>query len=117
MKPPASTILGATVDLINPGEVLYIATDERDKSFFDPFLEDHRVFFLDDFKDVLVGIDPSYYLMIDTIVAAQGRSFIGTWRSTFTGYITRLRGYYRYPTEFSWYFWDESNMDYRPLSL
>lgn len=32
-----------------------------------------RVFYLDDFKDVLAGIDPSYYLMIDTIVASQGR--------------------------------------------
>ncbi|CAN0481917.1 unnamed protein product, partial [Hapterophycus canaliculatus] len=35
------------------------------------------------------------------------RTFVGTWRSTFTGYITRLRGYYRFPTVFSWYFWDE----------
>lgn len=32
-----------------------------------------RVFYLDDFQDVLEGIDPSYYLMIDTIVASQGR--------------------------------------------
>ena len=42
MKPPATTILNATTGVVKPGEVLYIATDERDKSFFDPFRDDHR---------------------------------------------------------------------------
>ncbi len=37
------------------------------------FAEERRVFYLDDFMDVLEGIHPSYYLMIDTIVASQGR--------------------------------------------
>ena len=32
--------------------------------------------------------------MIDTIVASRARVFVGTWFSTFSGYITRLRGYY-----------------------
>eukprot|EP00903_Cladosiphon_okamuranus_P020412 g18732.t1 len=117
MKPPAETIFEATKDLRQPGEVLFIATDERKKNFFDIFAAHHQVFYLDDFKDVLRGIDPSYYLMIDTIVASQGRTFIGTWRSTFTGYITRLRGYYRFPTEFSWYFWDERVKNYQPMRL
>eukprot|EP00752_Nemacystus_decipiens_P006283 g5664.t1 len=117
MKPAADVIKAATVDLVRPGEVLFIATDERKKEFFDVIAEDHQVFYLSDFMDVLVGIDPSYYLMIDTIVASQGRTFIGTWRSTFTGYITRLRGYYRYPTEFSWYFWDEAKQEYVPKCL
>lgn len=42
MKPPAETILNATATLLLPKEVLYIATDERDKSFFNPFTQDHR---------------------------------------------------------------------------
>lgn len=41
MKPPAETILEASKGLLKQGEVIYIATDERDKSFFAPFLEDH----------------------------------------------------------------------------
>lgn len=32
--------------------------------------------------------------MIDQLVAAKGDTFVGTWFSTFTGYINRLRGYH-----------------------
>ena len=31
--------------------------------------------------------------MIDTIVASRGRRFVGTYFSTFSGYINRMRGY------------------------
>lgn len=42
MKPPAETIAEATKDLIQPGEVLFIATDERKKEFFNVFTQNHR---------------------------------------------------------------------------
>lgn len=45
------------------------------------------------------------------------RMFVGTYYSTFTGYITRLRGYYNYPTEFSWYYWDVRTRAPQPRSL
>lgn len=32
--------------------------------------------------------------MIDTIVASRGRTFGGTFYSTFSGYISRMRGYH-----------------------
>lgn len=32
--------------------------------------------------------------MIDQLVASRGRTFVGCWFSTFTGYINRLRGYH-----------------------
>ncbi|CAM9868814.1 unnamed protein product, partial [Discosporangium mesarthrocarpum] len=76
------------------------------------------LFFLGDFQHLIKGVDPTYYLMLDTIVASQGRTFIGTWRSTFTGYITRLRGYYGFPSGFSWYYYNERarNFSLTPLS-
>ena len=45
------------------------------------------------------------------------RTFVGTWQSTFTGYITRLRGYYRFPAEFSWYYFDRGSNQFLPTNL
>ena len=41
--------------------------------------------------------------MIDTIVASRGRAFAGTWFSTFSGYISRLRGYHGISMKNTWY--------------
>ena len=49
--------------------------------------------FLNDFMDALKGVSPNYFGMLDQLVAAQGRNFYGTFFSTFTGYISRIRGY------------------------
>ena len=32
--------------------------------------------------------------MIDQVICTQGDNFVGTWFSTFTGYIHRLRGFH-----------------------
>ena len=87
-----------TADVWHKNEILYIATDEKDKtSFFEPFRSaGHKLYFLDDFTDLvgLADIDPNWMGMIDVVVASRGRAFAGTFRSTFSGYINRLRGYY-----------------------
>ena len=41
----------------------------------------------------LGAINPNYLGMIDQVVCAGGEMFTGTWFSTFSGYITRMRGY------------------------
>lgn len=79
---------------LKKGSTIFIATDERDKTFFDIFKDHYQVFFLDDFKDVLKGIDSHYFGMIDLVVAAKGRVFFGSFQSTFSGYANRIRGYY-----------------------
>ncbi len=50
---------------------IYEAVASSNKNLW--LTEESRVYYLDDFEDVLEGIHPSYYLMIDTIVASQGR--------------------------------------------
>jgi hypothetical protein len=76
--------------------VLYVATDERNKSFFDPLKQLYDVVFLDDFHDqALQGVNTNFYGMIDQLVASRSRTFFGCWFSTFTGYIMRLRGYHQ----------------------
>jgi GDP-fucose protein O-fucosyltransferase len=89
------------------GEILFIATDERNKTFFDPIKKYHELRFLDDFWDVakLDELDPYLLGMVDTIVASHGRTFSGTWFSTFSGFINRMRGYLGYSSMDSWYGW------------
>lgn len=91
----ASELVVAAREEIPIGRTVYIGTDERDKAFFQP-LRDHgwKLLFLDDFSDLIAGVDPHYYGMIDQLVTSRGRVFFGCWFSTFTGYVTRLRGYH-----------------------
>lgn len=94
-----------TKDVIQDGEALYIATDELNRTFFEPLTETfgHSVRFLSDYASVTEGLDETYLGMVDTIVASRGRTFTGTWFSTFTGYINRIRGYSGYSMKDSWY--------------
>jgi len=87
-----------------PGvRVLYIATDEQDKAFFDPFRKNYSVFFLNDFEEIanLPDNDNGFGGMVDQLVAAKGVTFGGTFWSTFSGYINRLRGYHATKAELS----------------
>jgi len=76
------------------GATLYIATDERDRSFFKPFTAHYDVCFLGDFQHLFQGLSKNYYGMLDQLIASRGRTFFGTFYSTFTGYINRVRGYH-----------------------
>ena len=94
-----------TKEIWKPKEILYIATDERNKTFFDPLKEHAEIRFLDDYFDEfhLGDLDPNYLGMIDTIIATHGRAFAGTFFSTFSGYIIRMRGYKGTPMRDSYY--------------
>ena len=90
---------------------MYVATDEKNGTYFDDFRMHHAgpMRFLDDYMQLagLDQIDPTLFGMIDTIVASRGSVFAGTWFSTFTGYIVRLRGYYGMSKFYSYYSWLE----------
>ena len=92
VKIPAEEWYENLKEIWHEGEMLFIATDERNKTFFDPLKQHHEVRFLDDYWDVAkLGDLDSYFLgMVDTIVASHGRTFSGTWFSTFTGFINRM---------------------------
>ena len=49
---------------------------------------------LDDFRDLIKGINTNYYGMLDQLIASKGQVFCGTWFSTSSGYVNRMRGYY-----------------------
>jgi len=88
----AEQIYETTKDKLRENELIFFATDERDKSYFDFFVQKgHTIRFLGDFGEV--HLDTDFLGMVDSLVAASGRVFFGTYFSTFSGYITRLRGY------------------------
>lgn len=90
----ANEIYENTRDLLVSNSTIYIATDERDKSFFEPLKKHYKLYFLDDFNHLLGDINRNYLGMLDQRIASRGRTFIGAYYSTFTGYINRMRGYH-----------------------
>ena len=90
----ATTIYNNVNDVIPEKATVFIATDERNKTFFEPLEDHYDSYYLGDFEHLLEGVNPNYYGMIDQLVASKGRTFVGAFYSTFTGYINRLRGYH-----------------------
>ena len=77
---------------------LYIATDERNKTWFQPFRKaGYNLFFAEDFDDQLhlKNIDSTFYQDIigvcEQLICAHADTFVGSPYSTFTMFIKRLK--------------------------
>ena len=90
----AKEIYNNIKDTIPDNSTVFIGTDERNKSFFNDLKDHYDLLFLDDFKDLIKGINTNYYGMLDQLVTSRGKIFFGTYFSTFTGFINRMRGYH-----------------------
>eukprot|EP01038_Epipyxis_sp_PR26KG_P012435 gene12435-16679_t len=113
VKIPADQMMNNVGHLIPKGQLLFIATDEHNKTFFDSFRPRFpHIKFLDDFTALadLKGVNPNLLGMIDQVVCTRGDVFVGTWFSTFSGYITRMRGYLGYADR-SNYYGDKNHRD------
>ena len=72
-SPPAlphrDQILKNTREWLKPRETLYIATDEKNKTFFSPLVAEYNVKYLDDYFEEagLNVIDPNQYGMIEQV--------------------------------------------------
>ena len=89
-------ILRHTANLVAPGSVLYLATDERDPSFLEPFAERFQ---LVRFADLPVaGETPARWVgILETLVCAMAPGvFVGTRLSTFSARIATVRGHLSY---------------------
>lgn len=81
-------------DMFVENSTVFVATDERNMTFFEPLRKHYKLYFLHDFHHLLKGVNKNYYGMLDQLVASRGRLFAGSYYSTFTGYINRIRGYH-----------------------
>jgi hypothetical protein len=61
-KISAEEWLNATMGILRPGEIVYVATDEKDRSFFNPLKQHYNIKFLDQFSKAagLDELDPNY---------------------------------------------------------
>jgi len=86
-----------TENLLLENETIYIATDEKPDVFKDEFLSvfsaRYNILMLDNYMSKIQGIPKEWVPLVEMVILSQGRVFIGTRQSTFSGYVTRLRGY------------------------
>jgi len=80
-------------NVLEEASVVFVATDEENKTWYDPIREHYNLFFLDDFKDLLHLVRIDEYAMVEQLVCSRGDSFVGVYGSTLSSYIMRLRGY------------------------
>jgi hypothetical protein len=87
-------LLGTLRERVVPGSRLYVATDETDERFFANLDEFYDVYFADRVREYLPeSLTAASLACVEQEVCAAATLFIGTRLSTFSGYITRLRGY------------------------
>jgi len=91
---PATEIYDNIHDIFVENTTVFIATDEQNKTFFEPLQKHYKVLFLKDFLHLIPDLNKNYYGMLDQRIASRGRTFAGAHLSTFTGYINRMRGYH-----------------------
>lgn len=106
---PADRILKNISSKIKFGSRLYVATNEKERSFFKPLANKYDLRF---FSDIREDRDYLPYIVAgaEMLICASATVFIGNRLSTFSGYITRLRGY-RKAADTSIYFTDGFHQD------
>ena len=103
--------------------LIFISTDEKKRKEFLPFRGGvdagtrHPRFVVRFLQDYLVEaqlghehLSPNQWGMVEQLVCANAHTFFGTPLSTFSGYITRLRGYYRDDRYANTYYWMPQSM-------
>ncbi|MDJ0521683.1 MAG: O-fucosyltransferase family protein [Planctomycetota bacterium] len=89
----AERILAHTQAVFEPGQTLYLATDESDLSFFDALRTRFHVVTFED-VGVSADVEPHVTGIVETLIcAAAPGPFVGTRLSTFSNRIATLRGY------------------------
>lgn len=103
---PASEWNATLAEWVEPGEVLFVLSDEKDAGWFRPIRDRFEIYFLSDFEAELEGLeDPNARGMVEQLVAAAPpcRTFTGTFFSTFSGYVARLRAYHGHASDTFFY--------------
>ncbi|KAL7535953.1 hypothetical protein ACHAWF_005321 [Thalassiosira exigua] len=90
----ADEIYANSREEIPENATVFVATDQKNRTFFEHLAAHYNLVFLNDFRSELKGVNSNFYGMIDQLVASRGRTFFGCVQSTFSSYIFRIRGYH-----------------------
>lgn len=86
-----------TFSFYKDNETIYVSTDEKpevfDSEFCSVFNKRYHIVTLRNYSQFVRGLKPHQLPMLEIQITSQGRIFVGTQHSTFSMYITRLRGY------------------------
>ena len=81
--------------LLPKNATVFVSTDESDQTFFAPLAREYNIYFASDFRQTyLTGVNPGQLELVQQLICARSETFIGTFYSSFSGYINRMRGYY-----------------------
>jgi hypothetical protein len=92
---PIETIAANVRKVLEPGARLYLSSDETDRTAFDVLGKIYELVFREDVlsSDSWTRLPEPWVASVEQLVCACARRFVGTRLSTFSAYITRLRGY------------------------
>ena len=78
----------------NVSSALYVATDEPDKNWFEPFQQaGYQLYFSDEFfKSTGRSFDMDIKGLYDQVICIHAKMFVGSMSSSFSGFIYRSRG-------------------------
>jgi hypothetical protein len=93
---PPSDIGAVVSERFGDGGVVYVATDSKgdEADLLDHIDDNVKIVTLRSFITNVAKVDPKYYGMIDQVVASRSEVFLGTYFSSFTNGVNRLRGYH-----------------------
>ena len=86
---PSDLLLEKLYAFFERSKPLYIATDEKDLSFFDPVKEKYDIYFYKDFDFNTTALETD---VMDQVICAESDIFMGTYLSTYTKRINVMRG-------------------------
>ena len=86
---PSDLLLEKLYAFFPRSKPLYIATDEKDLTFFDPVREKYDIYFYKDFDFNTTALETD---VMDQVICAESDIFMGTYLSTYTKRINVMRG-------------------------
>jgi hypothetical protein len=81
--------------VVPKNSTVFVSTDEANKGYFAVLATEYNLYFASDFRaQYLASLNPGYLELVQQLVCARSEIFVGTFYSSFSGYINRMRGYY-----------------------